>query len=198
MQSPSNRPRQRWAFGPTGLASVRARFGFGFCQRRPLRRSLRPWNGPSDVYDVPPPNYATEIFPDSVESRGESAAAVPLEWARGVDLLQRSSRPLRIPAHRWSIFIDDSRRFLAGPWAALAAKLGWDTEGLFASRFPNPHEHLGGSGLIWNLAGGQISRLHRDGAAFVTGDGSARTFHRWPDRTMTFLPWQESRADSHR
>jgi hypothetical protein len=141
------------------------------------------------VDGAPPSNHIVEILPSPVKSEGEPPDAIPLEWTNGVELLQRRSRPPGIPPHRWSIFIGDFRRFLAGPWAARAAQLGWNTQGLFASRFPNPHEHLGGSGLIWNLAGGQIVQLYRDWAAYLTGDGSARTFHRRPDRTMTFLPW---------
>jgi hypothetical protein len=93
-------------------------------------------------YGAQPSNH---ILRGPLQSEGEPANAVPLEWTRGVDLLKRRSRPPRISTHRWSIFIDDARRFLASPWAARAAKLGWDTDGLFASRFPNPHEHLGRS-----------------------------------------------------
>jgi hypothetical protein len=80
-------------------------------------------------------------------------------------------------------------QFVASPWARRAADLGWDADELFGSRFSSPHEHLGSSGLLWNLGGGRLVQLYRDGAAFVTEDGRERTFHRRPHRVMTFLPW---------
>jgi hypothetical protein len=86
-----------------------------------------------------------EILTGLVRNESEPADAVPLEWAHGVNLLQQRTRTMRVPAHRWGIFIDDARCFLSSPWPARAAKFGWDTDGLFASRFPNPHEHLGSS-----------------------------------------------------
>jgi hypothetical protein len=115
---------------------------------------------------------------------------VPLEWVQGVEFLKQRPRPSGIPAHRWRLFVEDCRRFLASPWAARARELGWETNGVFASRCPNPHEHLGSSGLLWNLMGGQILQIHRDGADLLASDGCTRTFHRRPDRLMTFLPWQ--------
>jgi hypothetical protein len=143
-----------------------------------------------DVYDVDPSDRAPETSPCYAQSADERPRGAPLEWTRGVDILQQRPRPLGIPAHRWRLFVDDCKRFVASPWAKLAADLRWDAEGLFGSRYTNAHEHLGVSGLLWNLGGGQISRLHRDGAAFVAGEGNARTFRRRPDGTMTFLPWR--------
>jgi hypothetical protein len=144
---------------------------------------------PSDGYDVEPLDRTPRTFPCHAESAGERPRSAPIEWIRGVNILQQRPRPLGIPLHLWRLFVEDCRRFVASPWAKLAAGLGWDAGGLFGSRYTNAHEHLGAAGLLWNLQGGQISRLHRDGAAFVTGDGSSRTFHRRPDRTMSYLPW---------
>ncbi len=144
---------------------------------------------PSDVYDVDPLDRAPGTSRCCARSADERPSGAPIEWIRGVNILQQKSRPVGIPPHRWRLFVEDAKQFVAGPWAKRATDLDWDAEGLFGSRYANAHEHLGASGLIWNLAGGRIAQLHRDGAAFITGDGSARTFHRRPDRTMSYLPW---------
>jgi hypothetical protein len=107
-----------------------------------------------------------------------------------VAILQLRPRPSGIPGHRWRLFVEDCRRFVASPWAKRAAELGWTADGLFGSQYRSPHEHVGTAGLLWNLAGGQIVQLHRDGATFVTENGRQRTFHRRPNRAMTFLPWR--------
>jgi hypothetical protein len=148
-----------------------------------------------DAYEGGPPprdiHVSTEARRADAEIVSDDAASqrIPIEWVRGVALARRRPPPSSIPAHRWRIFIQDCLRFLASPWAERAAELGWETSDVFASRFPNPHEHLGSSGLAWNLAGGQILQIHRDGADLFASDGRLRRFHRRPDRLMTFLPW---------
>lgn len=44
----------------------------------------------------------------------------------GVERLDYCRAPLGVPPHRWRLFVDDCRRFTASPWAARAARLGWD------------------------------------------------------------------------
>jgi hypothetical protein len=117
-----------------------------------------------------------------------SARRVPFEWVRGVALLKGRPRPTGIPQHRWRLFVEDCVRFLAGPWAERAADLGWDASSLFGSRFQPPHEHLGSSGLLWNLAGCEIVRLHEEGATIKTKD-EQRTFQRRPSWMTSSLPW---------
>jgi hypothetical protein len=145
---------------------------------------------PPDIYVVEPSDRtpgASPCYPEVLCARPHGA---PLEWTRGVAILQLRPRPSGIPGHRWRLFIEDCRRFVASPWARRAAELGWTADGLFGSRYASPHEHIGTAGLLWNLAGGQIVQLHRDGATFVTENGSQRTFHRRPNRAMAFLPWR--------
>jgi AAA domain len=102
----------------------------------------------SDVYadglsprDIP---ASTEALRADAEVATDDASTrrVPFDWVRGEELLQLRPRPLGIPAHRWQIFIEDSRRFLASPWAERAAELGWGTESVFGSRF-EPQASLG-------------------------------------------------------
>jgi hypothetical protein len=106
-----------------------------------------------DAYEGGPPprdiHVSTEAQRADAEIVSDDAASkpIPLEWVRGVALARRRPPPSSIPAHRWRIFIQDCLRFLASPWAERAAELGWETSDVFASRFPNPHEHLGSSGL---------------------------------------------------
>jgi hypothetical protein len=145
---------------------------------------------PSDVYDVDPLDRPPKTSPCYAESAGERPHGVPLEWIRGVDMLQQRPRPLGIPAHRWRLFVDDCKCFVTGPWARLAAEFGWNAGGLFGGRYAVPHEHIGSSGLVWSLAGGRILQIHRDGADILAQDGRVHRFHRRPDRAMTFLPWR--------
>jgi hypothetical protein len=127
---------------------------------------------------------------DAEVATDASTRRVPFDWAEGVELLQARPRPLGIPAHRWRIFIEDCRRFLASPLAERAAELGWDASSLFGSRFQPPHEHLGQAGLIWNLSGGAIVKIYKDGAAIMDPDGRRRNFHRRPNHLTTGLPWR--------
>ena len=131
--------------------------------------------------------------PDGYTGPLETAQArrLPQDWVRGVHQLQRQTRPAGIPQRQWLIFVEPCLRFLDAhsPWAGRAAELGWDSASLFGFRFERPHEHLGDAGLLWNLAGGKIVRLHKDGATIEAGDGRQRVFHRRPDRMTTTLPW---------
>jgi hypothetical protein len=85
--------------------------------------------------------------------------------------------------------VEDCRQFVASPLTRRAAELGWNASGIFGSLYPNPHEHVGSSGLVWSVAGGRILQIHRDGADLLTQDGRAHRHHRRPDRMMKFLPW---------
>jgi hypothetical protein len=134
---------------------------------------------------------STEALRADAEVTTDDASTrwVPFDWIRGVELIQLRPRPSGIPVHRWRLFIEDCRRFLASPWAERAADLGWDASSLFGSRFHPPHEHLAQAGLAWNLSGSAIVQLYKDGATIIGADGRHRTFHRRPDHLMTGLPW---------
>jgi hypothetical protein len=142
------------------------------------------------VYEVAPSDRTPETACCSAESAGGRPHGAPIEWMRGVAILQQRPRPLSIPAHRWRLFVDDSKRFLGSPLAERAAQLGWNIAELFGSRHATPHEHLGSSGLVWNLSGGEIVQIHVDGADFLAADGRSRRFHRRPVQMMVFRPWQ--------
>jgi hypothetical protein len=137
--------------------------------------------------DIPASTEALRAYAE-VATDDASTRRVPFDWVRGVELIQLRPRPLGIPGHRWRIFIEDCRRFVASQWAERAVELGWDTPSLFGSRFQPPHEHLGSSGLLWNLAGGEILRLHRDGATIRAKD-EQRSFRRRPGWMASSLPW---------
>jgi hypothetical protein len=145
---------------------------------------------PPDVDVVDPSHHTPAISPCYPERIGWRPNGVPLEWTRAVEILQLRPRPSPIPGHRWQIFIQDCRRFVTSSWAERAAGLGWTTDDLLSSRYPNALEHLGSAGLVWNLAGGQIIQIHRDGADLLAPNGRAHRFHRRPEGTMTFRPWQ--------
>jgi hypothetical protein len=185
----------RSAKAALGVRSHRIGFGrgatwFWVLPAPPALEVATPVTVPVDVYEVAPSDRTPETFPCAAESMCGRPHGVPLDWARGVAVLQLRPRPSGIPGHRWRLFVEDCRRFVASPWASRAAELGWTADGLFGSQYASPQEHIGAAGLIWNLAGGQIVQLYRDGATFVTENGSQRTFHRRPNRAMAFLPWR--------
>jgi hypothetical protein len=183
----------RSAKAALGVRSHRIGFGpgavwFWVLPAPPAPEVTTPVTLPVDAYEVAPSDRAPETPPCYAENMCGRPHGVPLDWARGVAILQLRARPSGIPGHRWRSFIEDCRRFVASPWARRAAELGWTADGLFGSQYACPHQHIGTAGLVWNLAGGQIVQLHRDGATFVTENGRQRTFHRRPNRAMTFLP----------
>jgi hypothetical protein len=194
-QSITNSKPFKLAKARLGVRSRRIGFGpgavwFWVMPAPPTLEVTTPVALPVDVYDGNVRGRAPEASPCYPESARGRPHDAPVEWLRGVNILQQRPRPLGIPPHQWRLFVEDTKQFVASPWARRAADLGWDADELFGSRFSSPHEHLGSSGLLWNLAGGQLVRLHRDGAAFVTEDGRARTFRRRPRQTMAFQPWR--------
>jgi hypothetical protein len=177
-----------------GIRSRRIGFGpgavwFWILPASPTPEVTTPVTLPPEVYDVGPSGRAPETSPCYARRADERPRGAPLEWTRGVDILQQRPRPLGIPAHRWRLFVDDCKRFVASPWARLAAEFGWNAGGLFGGRYAVPHEHIGSSGLVWSLSGGRILQVHLDGADILGQDGRVHRFHRRPDRAMTFLPW---------
>ena len=108
---------------------------------------------------------------------GWASSRRPDRVDQGVAILRTRPRPLCIPAHRWQIFIEDCRGFVACPWAERAADLGWDASSLFGSRFQPLHEHLGQAGLLPNLFGGAIVQIYKDGATILDPNGRSRNHH---------------------
>jgi hypothetical protein len=185
----------RSAKAALGVRSHRTGFGpgavwFWVLPAPPAPEVTTPVTLPVDVYAVAPSDRAPETPPCYAENMCGRPHGVPLDWAQGVAILQLRPRPSGIPGHRWRLFVDDSKRFVSSPWAGRAAQLGWDIAELFGSRHETAHEHLGSSGLLWNLAGGQIVQIHVDGADLLSADGRLRRFHRRPIQMTVFRPWQ--------
>jgi hypothetical protein len=124
----------------------------------------------------------------------DARCRLPLDWVRGVACLRRQTRPSGIPVHRWKLFVADSVRFMDPqyPWARRAAEVGWTTGSLFGSRYQRPIDHIGSSGLLWDLAGGTIMQVSRDTVTIVSENGKHRIFHRRPAWMTTMLPWDWS------
>jgi hypothetical protein len=185
----------RSAKAALGVRSHRIGFGrgatwFWVLPAPPTPEGVTPVALPVDVYEVHPSDHPPETPPCYAENMCGRPHGVPLDWAQGVAILQLRPRPSGIPGHRWRLFVDDVKRFIGTSWAERAAQLGWDIAELFGSHFATPHEHLGSSGLLWNLAGGQIVRIHVDGADLLAADGRLRRFQRRPIQMMVFRPWQ--------
>src|SRR5437764_15157630 len=91
---------------------------------------------------------------------------VPSEWVRGIATLRDDDPPVDIPPHRWRQFVIDCNKFLAATenGAARAAELGWETEALFGCHRTRPLMYLGIAGLMWDINGGKLIKLDRDGA----------------------------------
>jgi hypothetical protein len=132
--------------------------------------------------------------PNSARNDGVPPHGVPLDWIRGVACLRQQRRPSGIPEHRWRLFVADCVRFIDPhyPWAQRAAEVGWATGSLFGSRYQRPIDHIGSSGLLWDLAGGTIMQVSRDTVTIVSANGKERIFHRRPAWMTTVLPWDWS------
>jgi hypothetical protein len=128
----------RSAKAALGVRSHRIGFGRGATwywalPAPPASEGTTPVTVPVDVYDAAPSDRAPEPSPSYPESLWRPPHGAPIEWIQGVDILHLRPRPSRIPGHRWRLFVDDCRRFVASPWAGRAAELGWTTDGLFGS-----------------------------------------------------------------
>ena len=185
----------RSAKAALGVRSHRIGFGrgaiwFWVLPAPPASEGATPVTLPVDVYEDAPSDRTLETSPCHAERVCARPHGVPLDWTRTVEILQLRPRPSGIPGHRWRLFVDDFRRFISSPWAERAAQRGWHIDELFGSRYETPHQHLGSSGLLWNLAGGQIVQIHVDGADVLAADGRLRRFQRRPIQMMVFRPWQ--------
>ena len=56
---------------------------------------------------------------------------IPTVWVEGVASLDDRDPPSDVPRHRWRLFVDDCKRFVASDWAGRAAQLGWNAMSLF-------------------------------------------------------------------
>jgi hypothetical protein len=130
--------------------------------------------------------------PQSVSTVGMHP--IPRDWVRGVALLECRIGLAGIRPLRWKLFVGDCAQFLASHWAVRACELGWAAESLFGYLFEPPTEHLGTAGLVWNLAGGELRELFRDGAVIVAANGKQQPFKKRSFQTGASLPWNVARS----
>jgi hypothetical protein len=114
---------------------------------------------------------------------------IPLEWTGGVAGLDLARAPRDVPPHRWRRLVTDCHEFLTSNWAVRAAEMGWDAAALFGCRPVRPLDHLPGAGLLWRIAGGRVTGMHKDWAA-IEFNGMQRVVHRRPSPTNFTLPWR--------
>jgi hypothetical protein len=185
-----------------GLRSIRDGFGRGggWLWSLPAILTIEPADTPTDltpkapapVIDADhsrPDQCADHADPGSGE--GEQGGFIPAGWTRGVLRLYLARAPRDVPEYRWQQLVRDCHGFLTSSdqWAARAAEIGWDAIALFGCSSTRPLDHLRGAGLLWNVAGGKLIRMHTDWAVIAAPDGSERTFHRRSTNTRSALPW---------
>ena len=85
---------------------------------------------------------------------------------------------------------DAVRDFAQNEIAPRAAEIGWSAMSLFGCCSVRPLDHFGSAGLLWNVAGGKLIRLHKDWAVIAGADGAERVFHRRPTAANGTLPWR--------
>jgi hypothetical protein len=76
----------------------------------------------------------------------------------------------------------DVADFLASPWAAEAARLGWTELDLYGVDADRPYVRIDGLGLLPVLNGGRIVALTADVATVETPGGARQSYRRNPDR----------------
>jgi hypothetical protein len=123
----------------------------------------------------------------------EPRVPIPIVWFEGVASLDDRDPPSDVPRHRWRLFVDDCKRFVASDWAGRAAQLGWNAMSLFGCAPRRPLDYSGSAGLLWALNGGRLVQLHRDWAVIdVSVNRSERVFYRRNvDAAKITLPWRK-------
>jgi hypothetical protein len=115
---------------------------------------------------------------------------VPRAWTEGFARLDPGNPPGGLPAKRWLRFIDDCGRFLDGGWADKAAAFGWGPLDLFGCDRKRPY-YVPHRGLLWEVNGGTIVALHRDGAVIEIAGGARQCYRRRPiEVSRVALAWQ--------
>src|ERR1700747_2132035 len=106
---------------------------------------------------------------------------IPTMWVEGVASLDDRDPPSDVPRHRWRLFVDDCKRFVASDWAGRAAQLGWNAMSLFGCAPRRPLDYSGSAGL------------HRDWAVIdVPVNRSEGVFSRRNvDVAKITLPWRK-------
>jgi hypothetical protein len=100
------------------------------------------------------------------------------EWRRGVSRLDIDQPPKGVPHSRWQSFVANATRFLAGPFVAPAAALGWTALDLFGADPDRPFARIDRLGLLWLLNGGRLLALTSKTVMIETASGSILTYRR--------------------
>jgi hypothetical protein len=143
---------------------------------------------------------ACESTPDAWTDEHEERAAIvehdgraPPDWAEGFTRLDQTKAPADISPRRWLRFIDDCGHFLDDGWAARAAALGWGPLHLFGCDRKRPFARLDHRGLLWEINGGRLIVLYRDGAIIETPRGDRTRYRRQaPKVGQVVLAWELS------
>ena len=123
----------------------------------------------------------------------EYDGCVPRDWAEGFARLDPTRPPESVSLKRWWRFIDDCGRFLDGGWAQRADALGWGPLHLFGCDRKRPFARLDHRGLLWEVNGGRLIVLYRDGAIIETPRGDRLRYRRQPPKVGQVVPaWRLS------
>jgi hypothetical protein len=137
-----------------------------------------------------------DTWTDREEERAaivEYDGGVPRDWAEGFAQLDPNKPPRQVTLERWWRFIDDCGRFLDAGWAARAAALGWGPLHLFGCNRKRPFARLDHRGLLWEINGGRLIVLYRDGAIIETLRGDRLRYRRQPLNVgQVVLAWKLS------
>ena len=98
------------------------------------------------------------------------------------------------PSRRWDQLRRDVADFLASPWAAAAARLGWTELDLYGVDADRPYVRVDGFGLLPVLNGGRIVALTADVASLETPGGARQSYRRQPDRPGRVPVWEVVRS----
>jgi hypothetical protein len=136
---------------------------------------------------------------DTWTEREEERAAIvehdggaPPAWAEALARLNPNKPPRHVTLERWWRFIDDCGRFLDGGWAQRAEALGWGPLQLFGCNRKRPH-YVPDRGLLWEINGGRLIVLYRDGAIIETPRGDRLRYRRQPPKVGQVVPaWKLS------
>jgi hypothetical protein len=115
---------------------------------------------------------------------------IPATWVEGVARLDRKRPPGDVPPKRWLRFVDDVEHFVASPFCAVAAALGWGPHDLFGCDRARPSARVDRAGLLWLLNGDRLLALTENTATIETRTGARQTYRRKPDEPGCALPWE--------
>jgi hypothetical protein len=128
------------------------------------------------------------------EEGGAAIAEYPSDirraWAEAFARLDPDRPPVDVPRKRWEQFVDDVGLFLASPFCAVAAALGWGSHDLFGCDRDRPFARIDQAGLLWLLNGDKLIALTENTATIETPTGARQTYRRKPAEFGRVLAWE--------